>query len=273
MLADVRRIVRAFEGAGWFHEETVLADIHPILMESVCRSSDAARAEALRVLDVLDSRDPKELFAAAGRKLTDEVEAALTAQREFVVLEHALQVTAEECPFWVVPELGFSGRQTARNKWALNLESGGLVQLRHDNGKWAAGGGGNGRLLGGRGFGDHWSLLGGGEFGGGALLRSSDTGQFTINYLPAIPVVLRYSHLDWLYDLELAPVALFQSHDTRLSYGGRLGVAVGVTVLRSRGFLPWAGVAVMGEHYVPSGGRESTQLLRAGVRVGVRWAP
>jgi hypothetical protein len=273
LLADVRRIVRAFEREGWFHEETVARDIHPIVMESVCRASEGARVQALSVLDAIDIGDPRSLYERAGRELTSEVESALRAQREFLVLQHALAAIATECPFWVESEHGFTGRQTLRNKWALHLESGGLVQLRKEDAKWSAGGGGNSRLLGGRGIGDSWSLLGGAEFGGGALLRSSNSGQFTINYFPAIPVVLRYSQVDWLYDLELAPVALFQSHDTRLSYGGRLGVAIGVSVLRSRGFLPWAGVALMGEHYVPSGGRGSTQFLRGGVRVGIRWAP
>jgi hypothetical protein len=116
-------------------------------------------------------------------------------------------------------------------------------------------------------------LIGGLEFGGGALIKESESGQFTINYLPAIPVLLRFRDVDWHYDVELAPVALFQADDTRLSYGGRLGFNVGVSVLRTRGVLPWAGVGIAVEHYVPSGGREAMQFLRGGLRVGLRWPP
>ena len=49
---------------------------------------------------------------------------------------------------------------------------------------------------------------------------------------------------------------------------------VGLSVLRTQGFLPWAGIALDVEHYTPAagGGREAFQLIRGGFRIGFRWA-
>lgn len=273
LLADLRRIVRSFENDGWFWDEANFRELHPVLLESVCRVTVAARMNALAIVRAADTRDPEKVFAQQGYELTAAVKDALTKQREHRALSRAVLGAGKDCPFWVVPETQFAGRQTMRNKWALSVESGGLVQLRHEASRNSVGGGGNSRLLLGRGFGDRFSFLTGIEFGGGALLQSSSKGQFTINYFPAIPLVFRLRDLDWLYDLELAPAGLFQSDDTTLSYGARVGVTVGVSVLRTRSFLPWAGVALVGEHYFPGGGRESAQFLRGGLRVGIRWLP
>ncbi len=273
ILADVRRIVSAYESDGWFSDSNMYSEILPTMLQTVCRATQGARNGALKQLAARRPADPEQLYHRAGGELTDQVEQALTREREYQVLQRALSVADEECPFWVEPELAYPGRQTVRNQWAIHLEGGGLAQLRLADSKLALGGGGSGRLLLGRGLGDHWSLLGGLELGGGALLRSNSDGQFTINYIPAIPVVIRHRSQQWLYDLELAPVGLFQSHDTHISYGGRVGIMVGVSVLEAQGFLPWAGVAVLGEHLAPSGDRGAQQFIRAGLRLGFRWVP
>lgn len=273
LLADVERIITAFESDGWFDDRSVLQEVHPILLESVCRATLDARSAALAVLQSDCTTDPRRLFEQAGGELTSEVEEALHLERQRVALSQALDEARTACPFWVRPRLDFVSRQTTRDQFVLHFEGGGIVQLRNIKGDLAIGGGGSSRLLAGYGFGDDFSLIGGIEFGGGALIKESEGGQFTINYLPAIPVLLRFRDVDWHYDVELAPVALFQADDTRLSYGGRLGFNVGVSVLRTRGILPWAGVGIAVEHYVPSGGREAMQFLRGGLRVGLRWPP
>jgi hypothetical protein len=77
----------------------------------------------------------------------------------------------------------------------------------------------------------------------------------------------------WHYDFEVAPVSLFQASNSNLSYGGRVGFGIGVSALRTRGFIPWAGAALAYDHYFESGGRAAAQFVRAGLRVGAVYAP
>ena len=74
-------------------------------------------------------------------------------------------------------------------------------------------------MLVGYGFDGRYSLLVGGEFGGGAMLRpGTEASQFVINYFPAVPLVLRTHFLTFQYDVEVAPVALFQADNTDPSW-------------------------------------------------------
>jgi hypothetical protein len=171
-------------------------------------------------------------------------------------------------------EPGFRGLQSDRKRLTLSVETSGNVQLRQTAGEWTIGGGGIGRLLPGYGLDGRYSLFAGVEFGGGAMIRpGTSASQFVINYFPAIPIVLRTRGLTWHYDLETAPVALFQADDTRVSYGFRLGGAFGFGALRRRNVLPWAGLAIAYEHYFPGGGRARAHFIRGGLRVGLPWYP
>jgi len=141
-------------------------------------------------------------------------------------------------------------------------------------GRFAFGAGGWGRILPGYGINDTFTLLAGAELGGGAMVRpNTGASQFIINYFPAIPVVLRVHHRTWHYDLEAAPVALFQADNTRFSYGFRVGGGLGFSALRRHNFLPWAGLACSYEHYFEGGGRAAAEFLRADLRVGFLWDP
>jgi hypothetical protein len=95
--------------------------------------------------------------------------------------------------------------------------------------------------------------------------------EFVVNYFPAVPVMLRFHDVAWHYDVEAAPVALFQADNGAVSFGARLGFGVGFATLRTRGVIGWAGAVIMGEHYFARSGRSSAQFLRGGVRVGVIW--
>lgn len=272
LLLDVRRAVDAYQQDGWFADEEALSELARLLLPSVCRTLPTQRAAALGYFrGQLPPTPAAELFGRAGRR-TAAVDAALTAERHYQALERGLR-RADECPFWVVPEKGFSGRQTVRDQWVWHAEGGGRVDVTRRGGRLFLGAGGAGRLLFGRGFGNHFSLLGGLEAGGGADLRRSDTDQFTINYIFGAPLVLRRRELNWLYDLELAPMAQFEPDDLRVSWGARLGAGAGVAVLRTRDFLPWAGFALALEHYFEGAGRPARQALRGGIRVGIRWLP
>jgi hypothetical protein len=205
--------------------------------------------------------------------LTGEVKAALTAERELEGLSTTLE-RASECPFWVRPAFGFHGLQSDRKRLTISAESGGDAQFRWQRQHLTFGAGGSGRLLVGWGFDGHYSLLAGPEFGGSALLRpNSNASEFVINYFPAMPVVFRSRQLTWHYDLELAPVALFEADNTRLSWGARLGGTFAFTALRRRNVLPWAGLALAYEYYFDGGGRGPIHFFRGGLRIGLPWEP
>jgi hypothetical protein len=274
LMADVERIVDAQESAGWFVDADAVLEMRTPLLESVCRVPDSARRESLASFEA-ESRaagDARSLYEADGREVTSLVERARFLERKVLALRTAVTWADQECPFWVRADPEFSGRQSDRDRFTLSFESGGNAQVRRTEGAFTIGAGGVGRLLGARGFGGHWSLLAGLEFGGGAMLRPRvQPTEFVVNYFPAIPVMLRLHDVAWHYDLEAAPVALFQADNGAVSFGARLGFGVGFATLRTRGVIGWAGAVIMGEHYFAQSSRPSAQFLRGGVRVGVVW--
>lgn len=274
--ADVRRIVDAEDSSGWFVDETHLVAMTPALLQSICRATPEARAEAAAGLADERARagDARTLFVAAGNRWTAQSKEAMRLEREARALEHGRTAAATSCPFWVTPQRGYDGRQTDRNRFTLNLETGGLLQVRRTEQTYTYGGGGVIRLLGGYGFAGKTTLLAGAEFAGGAMIRPGVTpSSFVVNYFPALPVVLRFHDVSWHYDLEIAGVSLFQADDPRFSYGGRLGFSLGVSALRTRFVIPWAGAVVAYEHYFESGGRAPADFVRAGLRVGAVFDP
>ncbi|MEO8903532.1 MAG: hypothetical protein ABI488_14960 [Polyangiaceae bacterium] len=275
LLADVDRIVAGEESEGWFTDADALREIEPAVFESTCRATPDARAEALLALRGRSTAagDARALFAAA-HEMTPAAREALNAERQRRVFELALSRADAECPFWIQPKPAFKGRQSDRQRFTLSLETAGNVQLRRTAGRFAFGAGGWGRILPGYGINDSLTLLAGPELGGGAMVRpNTGASQFIINYFPAIPVVLRVHHRTWQYDLEGAPVALFQADNSQLSYGFRVGGGVGFSALRRHNFLPWAGLAASYEHYFEGGGRAPAEFLRADFRVGFVWDP
>jgi hypothetical protein len=275
VLVDLERIVKAEESSGWFLDATHQASLYPVVLQTVCRATEEARHEALAEAARRSHQagDPKTLFTEDG-ELTGRVEGALSLRRQHDLLRLVVEGAAKDCPFWVRPQAGFPGRQTYQERWFLSFESGGLLQLRRTLGDLTYGGGGVGRILGGYGLNRRFSLLFGGEFAGGAMLRSSqDRTSFVINYFPAIPLLLRVHSVAWHYDFEVAGVSLLQADNTSFSFGTRVGFALGVSALRTRFFIPWAGAAFAYEHYFEGGGRAPQDFIRLGLRVGAVWDP
>ncbi len=274
LLADVDRIVAGEESEGWFDDTAALREVAEPMFESMCRASPDARTEALESLRARSAAagDPRALFEAS-HELNESVKLALNLERQRRSFELSL-ARANECPFWLAPTPGFKGRQSDRQRLTLSLETAGNVQLRHTLGRYAFGAGGWGRIMPGYGINDRFTLLAGLEFGGGAMVRpNTGASQFIINYFPAIPVVLRVHRRTVHYDVEVAPVALFQADNINPSFGFRVGGGIGFSALRRHDFLPWAGVAVSYEHYFAGGGRATAEFLRTDLRVGFVWDP
>lgn len=274
LLDDVARVVAAEEVDDWFTDKEALEIIEQHLLPSVCRATGEARQGALSGLEraAAERGDPKALFEQRG-VVDDQVESALTAERRLRGYRQAL-ARQGECPFWIRPKPGFHGLQSDRKRLTLSVESGGNVQFRYTQQHLTFGAGGSGRVLAGWGFDGKYTLLFGPEFGGSALLRpNSNASEFVINYFPAVPLLFRARALTWHYELETAPVALFEADNTRLSWGARIGGAFAFTALRRRNVLPWAGLAVSYEYYFEGGGREPTHFFRGGLRIGLPWEP
>ncbi|HEX9622042.1 MAG TPA: hypothetical protein VF989_17975 [Polyangiaceae bacterium] len=276
LVMDLRRIVDSETSVGWFVDAAAFESVHADVMESVCRATPEARrlAEAWLAAEAHLNGDARKLYTAAGNRVTDRVERALTSARLLGAMRIASRRAASDCPFWVEPSAAFRGRQLIRDHAVLALETGGVAQLRYTEKTVTLGAGGAARLLAGYGFGGRVTLLGGIEFGGGAMLRpNTEPTEFVVNYFPALPLLVRLHRLAWHYDVEVAPVAVFQADDGDFSYGLRGGFTVGVSALRTRGILPWAGVGTTAEYYFASGGREPAAFVRAGLRVGALWDP
>jgi hypothetical protein len=274
LVFDIVRIVDAEEGGGWLLDETAQRNIEATVMQSVCRAAPEVRAGAFERLERQSRElgDARSAFERDHGELTSRVEAALSAERRAAAARHAGEL-APRCPFWVHADADFKGLQSTRDRLVTNFDTGGIVQLRRTQGEWALGAGGFGRALVGYSF-THVSVLSGIEFGGGALLQpKTNPTQFIINYLPAVPVIVRLHYQAWNIDLEGASTGLFQAGDTRLSYGVRSGITVGVSSLRLRGILPWVGIGVASEYYFANSARPGAFFLRGGLRVGGVWAP
>jgi hypothetical protein len=274
---DITRIVEAEDLSGWLVDSVQLQKMYPTLLESICRASLTAREQAMTELQQEQDKagDPKTLFENNHRAWSSKVRHALQVSREVMALSEGLKGAGKDCPFWLEPKAGFVSRQTNLHQFSLSLESGGLIQLRQTQDQWTYGGGGVIRLMAGYGISPFLTWMVGAEFGGGAMLRipREDKSEFVINYFPALPMVFRFHSGSWYYDAELAGVTLFQSDDSNISYGGRLGFGLGVMALRTKWFLPWAGISLAYEHYLESDGRPAAHFLRGGLRVGALWLP
>lgn len=266
---DLSRIVESQESGGWRIDRYEIEEMMPATLLSVCQVDPAIRVQMLQDLDaqIVAAGGPFEKAWAENPKLSAH-KRLLTLTRTRLLLAEAHARAPKECPTYLPVDPAFSGVQTDFRRVSLNLETGGVLQIRRMAGHWTYGGGGVGRALLSYGTG-RVTFAAGAEFSGGPMLRPGTT-DFVINYFPAVPVMLRVWDHTWHYDFEIAPVALFQADDFRLSFGMRVGGAVGVMARRSRGVLPWAGLQMGFETYA-SGARPPMQFFRGGLRVGLVW--
>jgi hypothetical protein len=267
---DLERIIVSEESGGWFLDATHYDAMHPAVLQSACRATPEARQQALERLrrESAQLGDPRARFDAAGRKMTSDVEKSLHVMRMKAALARAM---AADCPFWVTPIYGYSGRQTDARRFTLNGEIGTLLQLRYSSEKVTIGASPSIRILAGYTFG-HVGVMAGGEFSAGPMIREDDSSKVVLNYFPAAPVVVRIRDNNWIYSIETGLVTVMQGDDTRVSFGVRGGAGIGLMALRTRYFIPWAGIALYYEHFF-EGVRPSAEFLRGGLRIGIIFDP
>lgn len=277
VLIDLEKMVELQQSLGWTIDRYEIEELMPSALMSVCSAPPEARAAALAVLDarIRDLGGPvEEAFVRRGEDL-DEVADLLFATRVRALLLEAMRRAHganSECPFWLRPSPAFRGRETDAFRTTLNLEGGGLVVLESAKDRALLGAGGSARLLLGRGLNERWTFLAGAEFGGTAQLEQTETKtRFPISFVAALPMVLRHNDRTWHYEAEIASLAYFTQDDPRVSPGLRLGALVGVSALRVRNIMPWAGVGLALEHVIETHRRPAQWNLKTGARVGFDW--
>ncbi len=272
LLHDIEKTVEARMTSGWQIDRYEIDKMMPDALSSVCATPAQSRQAAL---DHLERR----ITALGGplEKAYRENGNSLDGLKELVLVTRARDLLAEamsrapaECPFWIPEDPAFHGIQTDAGRFTLEFEGGGLLVLQNTQDDQFAGGGGAGRLLVGYGLSQHWSLLAGGEFGGAALFKQGDNAtQLPIQLVVATPVVLRFLDLTWHYDAEVAPTLFIA--DGATNPGFRVGGLIGISTLRIRGVMPWAGFGMAFEKYFQSGDRPGFNQLKGGARIGLDW--
>lgn len=275
LLHDLKKIVEVQQSLGWKIDKYELEEMIPDALLSVCRASEDIRSAAATEIEArVDALGGpvEDAFHRNNGSLSGLGE-LMFMSRVRTLLAEATRRAPAECPFWMKPEPDFQGLQLDAHRFTLSVEGGGLFMLQHVGaGHFEIGAGGSGRLLLGRGLDEHWSLLAGPELGLGALFDQTETGtNFPIQFAAAVPVVLRHHDISWHYDFELAPVGFFTWDNLNVSYGARVGFLLGVSTLRVRRIMPWAGLGVSAEYLFANEARGALQNVRGGVRVGFDW--
>ena len=275
LMFDMRKIVATQEDLGWKIDKYEIEQMMPDALMSVCQAPQRIRLAALRQSQTKRDRlgGPPEKAKAEGRTLSEEPE-LLHASRVFELLEEATKRAPTECPIILATSDPFPGLQTSAQRWTLHLESGGLFVGQRAGGQTDIGAGGAGRLLLGWGFSQRRSILTGIEFGGNALFQRDDANanvNFPLQFTGALPFILRHHLLTIHHDLEVAPIIFFTEDDLRPNFGARFGVTFGLSTLRIRSIMPWAGAGLALEYAFSNGHRPTVVALKGGARLGFDW--
>jgi hypothetical protein len=281
LLFDMRKIVEAQRSAEWKIDRYEYEEMMPDALMSVCRTTNETRSlalsEAMREVARLGGPLERALGEEDDREL-DELEQLLFATQVAHLLREAMRRAPSECSPWVRPQRGFKARQVGVDRFILSLEGNGAGMLQyapiHPDGTTGLRGsrGGGGRLLLGRGFGHHWSVRVGPELDVHMLVRrEGNTADLPLQLQAALPVVVRYTKVSWHYDLEVAPLLMLTDTDHVPRYGGRLGLLVGISRLKQRRVIPWAGLGVTVELFPDVDGRPMQLNLKGGWRAGIDW--
>jgi hypothetical protein len=277
---DMRKVVEVQASSGWKIDRYEYEKMMPDALLSVCRTTDETRSLTLAQLEreVVRLGGPLEDALKKNGNKIDELKPLLFATRVAHTLAEALRRAPAECPLWVMPQPNFRSVQAGVDRFTLTVEGGGTGLLQYaakhpagSNG-FTIGGGGGGRLLLGRGFGHVWSVRTGAELGVIALVqREKNSTSLPLQFMGAIPLVIRYTDISWHYNFEVAPLAMFTESEPSLRYGVRLGLMIGISALQVRSFIPWAGVGGAVEVFPDASGRPLLLNLKGGVRAGLDW--
>lgn len=280
LLFDLQKVVELQQASGWKIDRYEYEEMMPDALLSVCRATEALRAHAQGRIsaEVLALGGPLEQALPSVDYDVSELEPLLFATRVEQTLAEAIRRAPAECPVWIRPVPEFRSLQTGVDRFTLTFEGGGTALIQYaprpapGTSALTLGGGGGGRLLVGRGFSHVWSVRAGAEFGAAALVRRGQVGtSLPLQFLGAIPVVVRYTDVSWHYNAEVAALGLVEEEGGSLRYGARAGVMLGISTLQVRSFIPWVGFGAAVELFPEAAGRPTLMNVKGGVRAGVDW--
>src|SRR5690606_32100360 len=135
-------------------------------------------AQRLLLRDWVDQRitamgGPVEL-AYQRRRSLQGIEELLTLTRVRLLLDRAIAVAEDDCPFWLEPRGVFAGRQISDGRWQVSLSGGGRANLVLSDGRADLEFGGASRTLIGRVLDSGLGLYTGLEVGAGASVPKND---------------------------------------------------------------------------------------------------
>jgi hypothetical protein len=264
---DLERIVTVRQTTGWQIDRLETdASLGDALM-SACRVDGATRRDLVAWLDSEIDRlggPARRVFQETGKLRGDLV----SLDRIRALAAAADEAADRDCPFWVVPERRFRGRQLLDDRFLLVAEGGGKVIGIRQAGRNDLAGGGAARLLFGRGVGQTTVFLVGVEAGGTASFprdAMGERGDLTLGLDLAFPAAIRLVRVNTYLELEAGPLIRFVE-DRDSEAGVHVGLAVGVRSLRTRWFTPGIALAAT---YEQTFGDDLVRLLKLGLRVTV----
>jgi len=274
---DLRSIIETRARIDWVVDSHEIRQASPAIMTTACQATPETRLGLAGWLDgqlAAEGGSAKAIWAAAEGDLSDAKE-ALLIERISAALRHADEHRAD-CPFWLAPDAGFTGVQGNTERFVLFAESMGSGQVVIQEGQFAIGGTGLGRLIPAYGVSDRITIGLGFEIGLASTFPKTENGARSVKAVATagVPLLIRVLDGTLRYDLDLAAVTRATRNEYEgLRFGGRVGVGVGVATLRIAGVMPYAMLWAGYEYLAAGAGEPETHILRAGSRVGVNWDP
>lgn len=272
---DLERLVELTNTEGWTIDRIEVEETLPDALTSVCRTTPETRNRLLAWLNgEIDARgsSPKAMYEAKGKDL-DSIETLLSLTRIRMVLVRSIEAADADCPFWVHPTENFSGQQILDGRWLLSVGGGGKGIVVSQAGDADLNFGGAGRILVGRAFGAHATLLTGMELGGSAAFpKNEDGGREDIAFAvdAVVPIVYRHRRVNSYWEVEAGYVAHIEENTNDAAHGGHLGVSVGASGARRRWLFPGAAFGISYEQ-IQQG--DTLHVLKMGFRVALDIAP
>lgn len=268
---DMERLVTVREAAGW---EVDRLEIDQILSATLMSACQVEPAQRLILRDWVDQRitamgGPVEL-AYQRRGSLDGIEELLTMTRVRLLLDRAISVAEDDCPFWLQPRGVFAGRQISDGRWQVSLSGGGRANLVISDGRTDLEFGGASRALIGRVLDSGLGVYAGLELGGGASVPKNANGMRSSLILgvdAVAPVMVRYYWVNTFADFEVGYMAHATEEDWRdIDHGIHVGVYVAGRAMRVRWFFPGGGFGASYERTFPTDADEPLHLIKVGFR-------
>jgi hypothetical protein len=268
---DLERLVELSDTEGWSIDRVELDEALPSALMSVCRTTEPTRTALLAWLDTRIAKlggPVREAYEARGRKL-DAVEDLLSITRIRMLLAMSIERSAADCPFWIHARPNFNGRQILDDRFLLSAGGGGKGIMIRQLGDTDLNFGGAGRVLVGRGIGQHATLLAGVEIGGSAAFPQDEEGErgpLAIAVDVVTPLVYRHRLVNSYWEVEAGYVAHLTEGEDDPAHGLHLGMAFGGTAARRRWVFP--GVA-FGVGYERINEDKILHVVKIGFRVAL----